>query len=465
VRANPVVPTTYTLTARDANGCASTASKVVSPTMIAPVAGSNTLVCVGSDITLGDVTNDDDGSTINWAVAPAIAGTLTTATSPAPVFAPASGDANKTFVFTVSKTNGGCTSTSTVSILVRQLVLPAIPVQTVCANSSVTIGVPATANISYVWTPSAGLSNPNSSTTVANNITGTRVYTLTATDMNGCFATSDAVVGVNATPAPTVSIPDITVSVGANPPAFNPSVTPVGTYTYSWTPADKVNNPYIANATAIPGGIGSTTYTLTVTDANGCTSVAQTQLNVVAVITLPINITSFTVNTDEKCDAQLNWNVSEAYNFSHFIVERSSNGIAYQPINRINYNDQRSAYSYTDINPGTGKWFYRLKLVDIDGKFSYSRIVSSRTACGTEQARLNIYPNPAQSSVNINSNKSISKILVFTAQGQLVSQRVVAQTQPATYLLQLDNKMSKGLYFVQVICTDGTVQYSKLIKE
>lgn len=466
VRANPVVPTTYTLTARDANGCAATASKIITPTITAPVAGSNGMVCVGSNITLGDIANDDDGSTISWSVTPALAGTLTTATSPAPVFTPAAGDANKTFVFTISKTNGGCTSTSTVSINVRQFVLPAMPVQTVCTNSSITIGVPAVAGVTYVWTPSTGLTNPNASSTVATNITGTTVYTLTATDINGCFAASDAIVGVNATPAPTVSIPDVTVSVGATPAAFNPSITPAGSYTYSWTPADKVDNPYIANATAVPGSIGNTTYTLTVTDANGCTSVAQTQLKVVAVITLPITLSSFIINNDDKCDVRLNWTVSEAYNFSHFVIERSANGISYQPINVINYNDQRAAYAYTDINPGSNKWFYRLKLVDIDGKFSYSRIVSSRVICGSEQqARLNIYPNPAQSSVNINSNKAISKIQVYTAQGQLVSQRVIGQTQPATCLLQLDNKMSKGLYFIQVICIDGTIQHSKLIKQ
>ncbi len=466
VRANPIVPTQYTLTARDANGCKSTASKLVSPTITAPVAGSNGQVCVGSNVTLGDVTNNNDGSIINWTVSPAIAGTLTSSTSPAPVFTPAAGDANKTFVFTVSKTNGGCTSTSTVTINVRQFVLPAMPVQTVCNNSSVSIGITPTAGVSYVWTPSTDLINPNASATVVNNITDTRVYTLTATDINGCFATSSAVLGVNATPAPTVSIPSVTVSIGATPEAFNPSISPVGSYTYSWTPADKVNNPYIPHSRAIPSGIGNTTYTLTVTDENGCTSVAQTQLRVGPMITLPITITSFNISDDGKCNVLLNWNVEEANNFSRFVIERSINGISYQPITTLYYHEHQSSYTYKDINPGTAKWFYRLKLVDSDGKFSYSPIVSSKITCAeSQQAKLTIYPNPTQRKVNIHSSKPIEKLQLFTAQGQLVTQREVRQTQAATYQLELDNKLSQGLYFIRVICTDGTIQHSKLMKE
>jgi hypothetical protein len=88
-----------------------------------------------------------------------------------------------------------------------------------------------------------------------------------------------------------------------------------------------------------------------------------------------------------------------------------------------------------------------------------------QTDCGSVETRLAIYPNPAQSRVYISSNKVISKIQLMTMQGQLISQHTTGQVQPGNYALQLNDRMRRGLYVVQAFFADGTVQYSKLIKE
>lgn len=461
VKANPNKPTIFTLTATDANGCRATASKTVSPVNGSPVAGSNSLLCVGNSLTLGDPSNT---GTLSWGVSPAIAGTFSNPSSPAPVFIPAAGDAGKTFVFTLSQDIGGCVTTATVSIIVRQLTLPAMAPQTVCSGASAIIGVTAQPNVSYSWTPGAGLTDPSAATTTVSGITSTTAYTLTGVDINGCAATSQAVIGVNPTSAPTITIPEVVVGVGNTATPFNPQITPASpTYSYSWTPADKVNNPYIANATGIAGGVGTTKYTLAVTDDNGCTSTAQAQLRVVQLIALPITLSQFRAN-NKDCGVYLSWKVESADKFSHFIVERGTNGISFSPLTSISYEAFKQGYYYEDVDPGNGKWYYRLKLVDLDGTSKYSGVVEGRVNCQLN-SKLLVYPNPIGSVLNINGSKPVKKLVVVALTGYVIMQQEYNQTQPGLLQLQTSRFMAAGTYVLQVWNQDGSVQYVKLLRQ
>jgi hypothetical protein len=462
VRSNPTVPTTYTLTARDANGCSATASKTLTPTIVAPKAGSNAVVCVGSSIILGDPSN---AGTVTWTVAPAIsAGSLSSTTATQPVFTPAAADAAKSFTFTISQTIAGCTSTSSVIINTRQLTLPSMAVQTVCANASATIGVTPVQNISYSWSPATGLANPFAATTTINQVTGNMTYTLTATDLNGCFATSQAVVGASATPAPAVSIPSITIPIGATPPAFQPQVNPgAGNYTYSWTPSTKVNNPYMANATPLSSGIGTTTYTLTVTNDQGCYSTAQVNFTVTPVITLPITLERFDAQ-QVPCAVDLAWEIAHAENFSHFDIERSADGITFEKIGRAGFNSSVRTYRFRDDKAGAGKWFYRLKMTDRDDAHRYSDVVSQQVACD-RTTPLKVYPNPVQGLVNIVSATPVESVRVISLSGAIVMRKDFKQQTAAPIQLTFNRPLVKGIYLLQVITKDGKSESVRLLKD
>lgn len=461
VKANPNQPTVFALTATDANGCRASASKTISPTNAPPVAGSNSMLCVGSSITLGDPANT---GVITWSVSPAIAGTLNNVNSPSPVFTPAAGDANKTFVFTISQDIGGCVNTARVSIIVRQLALPAMTPKTVCSDASTTIGVTAQPNISYLWTPETGLADPRAATTTVSNITSTTAYTLTAIDINGCSATSQAVIGVNPTSAPAITIPDVVAGVGGTATPFNPQITPASpTYSYNWTPANRVNNPYIANATGTVGDVGTEKYTLSLTDDNGCTTTAQAQLKVVQLVTLPITLSRFKAD-NKNCGVYLSWKVESADHFSHFVVERSSNGILFSPLALIAYESFKDNYYYEDVDPGNGKWYYRLKLMDVDGTFKYSGVAEGSVSCQTKN-KLVVYPNPVGSTVYINSSKPVKRVALVSLTGNVVVQQEYNQSQPALLQLQTGSFLAAGTYILQVWSHDGTVQYVKVLKQ
>jgi hypothetical protein len=460
VKVNPGSPTTFTLTITDANGCTATASKVVSPLNPAPEAGSAAFLCVGSSRTLGASSNT---GTLNWTVTPAMAGTLTPVNGAEPVFTPAAGDANKTFTFIITQDIGGCINTDSVKIQVKNLVLPPMTAQTVCTNSNATIGVPAQPNISYSWTPVTGLTNPNAATTTVNNVTANSIYTLTATDAFGCAASATATVGVNPAPAPAVTIPAVTIAVGSPGVPFSPQVIPMpANYTYTWTPANQVNNPYIPNATGTPGAVGDYVFNLTVTNDNGCSITAPVTLHVVPFSVVPVILSSFNAGT-RTCGVQLNWTIEAPENFSRFVVERSD-GINFRAVGTVFYEQAKNQYHFDDVDPGNGKWLYRLKLIDVDGNFRYSPYIRASINCLAKETLL-VYPNPLNDKLYIKSSKPVKSVILISATGAVILKKEYTQQEPGILLLPVENNIAKGIYILTVRATDGTIQSSKLVKE
>jgi len=95
---------------------------------------------------------------------------------------------------------------------------------------------------------------------------------------------------------------------------------------------------------------------------------------------------------------ELTWKTGEELNASHFIVERSTDGSTYVDLGKVSVRGSGSSYSFRDALPASGVNYYRLRLVDVDGSFEYSKIVSVSLK---EQAQFTIAPNPASSVVTI----------------------------------------------------------------
>lgn len=131
----------------------------------------------------------------------------------------------------------------------------------------------------YSWSPTTDLSSHVDANPIASpNVTTT--YVVTVQDNNGCIDTDTMTVTVNESPvadagADVYSCNGTPVTIGGAPSAM------MGTapYTYSWAPASGLNDATVANPIANPSV--TTEYTLTVTDANGCTDEAMVTVNVV----------------------------------------------------------------------------------------------------------------------------------------------------------------------------------------
>ncbi len=249
--ASPSSTTTYTVIGTDGNGCTSTDAVTVTVTTINVTASSGSFgVCSGSSTTL----TASGAASYTWSPG----GTLSSTTISNPVATPAS-----TTVYTVIGTGGtGCVDTANITLFVFPL-----PPVNASASTSMCVGSTTTLTVTgapgYVWSPAASLSSSTGSSTVS-SATTTTTYTVTGTDANGCTSTDAVTVTVNPLPV---------TDAGTNAsicPGASTTLNGTGAANYTWTPAATLDNPNIANPVATPPS--ATTYTVTGTDINGCSS-------------------------------------------------------------------------------------------------------------------------------------------------------------------------------------------------
>lgn len=242
----PTTTTTYTVTGVDANGCSNTTSVtlVVNSLPIVSAVASNTVICNGQTSTL----TGNGAVTYTWEP-----GSLTGSPTVSP---------NVTTTYTMTGTDAnGCNSTATVQVVVNQLpsVIASAAPSTICQNVSTSLN--ASGASTYSWMP-----GNLTGATVTDFPMATTVYTVTGTDGNGCTNTSTTTVNVNV-------LPTVTASNNASPICFGFSsgLSATGGVSYAWQPGNLTGAPTVNPAT-------TTIYTMTATDANGCTNTATTEV-------------------------------------------------------------------------------------------------------------------------------------------------------------------------------------------
>lgn len=262
---------TYTLTITDDNSCtAQNTATITEPLAPVTVTGSSLPAsCFGSsDGTLSAVASGGTaGYTYQW-----MPGSMTGASVP--------GVASGTYTVTATDING-CTGTTTVVLAEpTQIVLVTSTINSNCGTASGQASVVAsggTPGYTYSWSPSGG---------TGANATGLLAapYTVTVTDANGCTASQWA--NVNDNTGPTVTIFNIiNVSCnGGNDGSASVSTAGFGPFVILWQPTGG------SGPTA--SGLTAGTYTVTVTDINGCESNATTSPDILEPPPIAITVSS-----------------------------------------------------------------------------------------------------------------------------------------------------------------------------
>ncbi|HYO22456.1 MAG TPA: T9SS type A sorting domain-containing protein, partial [Flavisolibacter sp.] len=168
---------------------------------------------------------------------------------------------------------------------------------------------------------------------------------------------------------------------------------------------------------------------------------------------LPLQLLEFT-GRKRNATVELIWRTENEQNTSHFEVERSRNGIGFTSVGKKQAANSSGEHRYelTDVQPLDGINYYRLKQVDRDGRFVYSPIV--RVKFEREREKLKIYPQPAQSTINVVfSGSSQLMVQVYDANGR----NVMTEHKQNRGVLTLNvASLAKGAYWIVV--TDGTLQ-------
>lgn len=141
-----------------------------------------------------------------------------------------------------------------------------------CTQNVVQIGSAPIAGHTYSWSPTTALSNPTIANPMANPSV-TTTYTLTETDANGNQLIDQVTVTVNNTPPVSNAGPDVTKTCIQNPTGAVIGAAAAAGNTYAWSPTTGLSSSTVANPTANP--LFTTTYTVTTTNAVGCTSTDQ----------------------------------------------------------------------------------------------------------------------------------------------------------------------------------------------
>ncbi len=262
----PSLTTTYTLTVTDDNGCVGSAPTTITVFTLPTVdAGDDVAVCTGLSVQVGGSPTSPTGTVFLWTPST----DLDDATMANPTASPGT-----TVQYTVTvRDDNQCANMDSVLVTVNAApALEAGPDEALCIGNSVPLN--ATGTGTFNWSPATGLSDPSVANPIASTTT-TTTYTVTLTDDNACVATDLLTVTVNGLPTADAG-PDNWLCEG-----FGIGLSGSGAGSFSWSPAGSLNDATSATPIATPPS--TTTYTLTVTDGNGCSATDQ------AIVTVGLN--------------------------------------------------------------------------------------------------------------------------------------------------------------------------------
>ena len=233
--------------------------------------------------------------------------------------------------------------------------------------------------------------------------------------------------------------------------------------------ADSVSNVFISGITNSTSGI-ATSGSFQATNAGGYDAFLSAFINNG---TLSVKLTDFSVHRI-KNNAIVNWTTAQEINTERFEVERQVASSQWRVVGSIksigNSNTFRN-YQFTDniqsaINNQQQTIYYRLRIIDTDGSFSYSKIVSINLDEEAEE-NISVFPNPFDETVFIKvasiSNQQ-AKITLRDITGKIISTEHFGITSGLTlHSLNDMAALQNGLYFL-TIELNGKVQTIKIVK-
>ncbi|QHL87064.1 T9SS type A sorting domain-containing protein [Nibribacter ruber] len=168
---------------------------------------------------------------------------------------------------------------------------------------------------------------------------------------------------------------------------------------------------------------------------------------------LPVTLVSFTGKA-QKNQVILNWTTATEINNEYFQVERSADGKNFNVIGKVKGSGNSSMvmnYTFQDASPLDAIGYYRLKQVDYDGKFEYSKVISVQVK-GTAPTSITVkaYPNPTTDKVQLDF-AHLSNALVLIQVLSLDGHVVQTQEVPGGHIHTLDlTALANGTYLLKL---------------
>jgi hypothetical protein len=186
---------------------------------------------------------------------------------------------------------------------------------------------------------------------------------------------------------------------------------------------------------------------------------------------LPVTILSFTANYVSANNVKVAWTTTNEINAAYFEVERSSDGTSFMSVAQVNTNESASpvhSYSINDqlYNINSNVVYYRLRIVDNDGKYTYSNIIPVKL--DQPENILSVYPNPVDNYAVVNlftdqAGSGMLRLIDDSGRQILIKSFTVTNGNNSMTVDQLGN-LPKGIYIIQVLINNN--QYiQKIVKK
>jgi hypothetical protein len=247
------------------------------------------------------------------------------------------------------------------------------------------------------------------------------------------------------------------INGGACAPAATCIPWPAGGVTVPYTNGTGVAQPILVDA------IGNGTLTIVIPfaaiDNAGKEDATPGSVTIPFTSTLPVTLVSFT-GTASGSQALLRWKTANEQSFKQFELEWSNDGNHWQQISVVPA--QGGAAGSADYsayhNLAAGVNYYRLRMVDIDGRFTFSNVIRLQT--GVQKGIL-VYPNPAVNTITLSlPAPGEAAVKIFSNAGSLVYESTVSGNSVSINI----EKLATGLYTV-LVNQGGNVFTERIIKK
>jgi hypothetical protein len=193
---------------------------------------------------------------------------------------------------------------------------------------------------------------------------------------------------------------------------------------------------------------------------------------------IPVELSSFISSANGR-NISLNWETKTEKNSDKFVIERSKTDANTADLNWESVASVKASvlsnspkqYSFIDKNLQAGKYQYRLKMIDNDGSFAFSKVAVAEVSLPKNFELSQNYPNPFNPTTKINyslPNDSRVTLEVYDIIGERVAQ-LINEVQSAGYYTvnfgKSSNNISSGIYIYKLTAEDNTGKSFSSIKK
>lgn len=185
---------------------------------------------------------------------------------------------------------------------------------------------------------------------------------------------------------------------------------------------------------------------------------------------LPIELVSFT-GWNEGSVNKLEWITASELNTSKYDVQKRNYDGTWMSIGEkpaAGNSNARLVYDFTDNNPVVGSNYYRIKVIDNDGTFSFTDMINIQIDEVVVNNFSRLYPNPTGGNLNVEiqaTGLTDTKISVYDIVGQSVFEKNTTLVKGLNTIVFDFNQLSKGTYFLRYVDISGNLHTAKFVKD